>query len=140
MEVVPFKSEHFYAIEPQVAQNYVRELVSKAHVKALEQGGSFTCMHEGKPVCCHGWMEVFPHRAIAWAYLDKSAGKHLAKITRIGRAMMEGLKYNRIEMEVDCEFEAGHRWAKMLGFQKEVDRMVGYRLDGGDSSIYTRMQ
>ena len=42
-------------------------------------------------------------------------------------------------MTVDCEFEQGHRWAKMLGFTMEAERMRAYRPDGGDVALYARV-
>ena len=140
MKVVPFQVEHFWAIKPQEAQSYVPERVDARELKPLEFLASFTAMIGDKPVACFGWLEQHKSRAAIWGYLDKDAGEHMTALTRIGKRMVEGLSYRRIEMEVDCEFDAGHRWAKMLGLSLEAERLKGTRTDGGDSSIYARVQ
>lgn len=140
MIVVPFKAEHFYAVEVQPSQDYVRSRVSEAHVKSLESTNAFTCVDGDKVIACYGWYELYAHRALLWAYIAKDAGPYLTGLTRIGKAMIAGLTYRRIEMEVDCEFEAGHRWARMLGLHMEAERLHGFRMDGGDSAIYARIQ
>lgn len=140
MNVLPFKAEHFNAIDVQDAQAYVRSYVSAEDLKALETPASFTCVADDHVLACFGWMPVYAHRATVWAYLSKHAGPHMTGLTRVGRRMMQGLAFRRLEMEVDCEFEQGHRWAKMLGFTMEVERLCGFRVDGGDSAIYSRIQ
>lgn len=138
MKVVPFQAEHFWGINPQESQNYVRERVDAREVKLLEQMASFTVLKDDKPMACFGWLEQHKARATLWGYLDKDAGEHMIALTRIGKRMVDGLSYRRIEMEVDCEFEAGHRWAKMLGLKLEVERLKATRTDGGDSAVYAK--
>lgn len=140
MEVVPFKAEHFWAIDVQPAQEYVRGLVTDHQIKQLESMNSFSCVDGGKVLCCFGWLEIYKTRAAIWGYISKDAGPNFVQITRIGKRLVDGLAYRRIEIEVDCEFEAGHRWAQMLGFQLEAECLCGFRMDGGDSAIYARVQ
>jgi len=55
------------------------------------------------------------------------------------KRFLDGCYLHRIEMTVDCDFPQGHRWAKMLGFTMEAERMRGYRPDGGDCALYARL-
>lgn len=140
MIVVPFRAEHYNTIDAQPSQAYIRDYLSEDVVKALETKNSFTCMEGDKVLACFGWTPLYPTRAVVWAFISASAGPHFVGVTRIAKRLVDGLAFRRLEMEVDCEFEQGHRWAKMLGFTLEVERLRGARIDGGDNSIYVRFR
>jgi hypothetical protein len=140
MNVVPYKAEHFWAIVPQPAQAYLADYVTPQHIESLEKECSFTVMADGSPVVCFGWLALYPTRALLWTYISTTAGKHFVGITRIANRLIRDLKFKRLEIEVDCEFEQGHRWARMLGFELEAERLRGHRMDGGDSAIYARIR
>lgn len=140
MIVVPFRAEHFSAIDVQPSQAYVRDYISNADVKGLEEQNSFTCMEGDKVLACFGWVPVYPTRAVLWAIISADAGPHFVGVTRIAKRLVNCLDFRRIEMEVDYEFEQGHRWARMLGFTLEVERLRCARIDGGDNSIYVRFK
>ena len=139
MNVIPFRAEHFWAIDVQPAQAYVRNYVTENAIKALETQNAFTCVEGDKLLACFGWVPLYPTRASLWAIISESAGPHFVGVTRIAKRLVDGLAFRRLEMEVDCEFEQGHRWAKMLGFTLEAERLRGFRMDGGDSAIYARV-
>ena len=40
---------------------------------------------------------------------------------------------------VDVDFPEAHRWAKMLGFKMEAERMEAYAPDGRACSLYARI-
>lgn len=140
MIVVPFKSEHFWAIDVQPSQRYAREYAEPEAIKALEKANSFTCMVDDKPLCVFGYTPLYPTRATIWAFISKDAAPYFLHMTRIAKRMIDALPYKRIEMEVDYDFKEGHRWARMLGFTLEAERLRGFRIDGGDSSVYARIQ
>jgi len=140
MIVAPFRAEHFWAIDVQPSQAYVRNYVSTDDLKLLENQNSFTAMLGDEVLMCFGWIPLYPTRASLWAYVSKKASRHFVALTRVAKRLIEGLPYRRLELEVDCEFEQGHRWAKMLGFKLEAERLRGFRMDGGDSAIYARVQ
>lgn len=140
MNVIPFRAEHFTALDIQPAQAHIRDLIKADELCAIEDQNAFTCVHGDKILACFGWVQLYPHRGSLWALLSASCGPHLVGMTRIAKRLVESLPLRRIEMEVDCEFEQGHRWARMLGFELEAERLRGYRMDGGDSAIYARIR
>ena len=140
MHTVPFQAEHFWAIEPQPAQSYLRDRVSPEHVKSLERTQAFTGVVDGRPVWCFGWAELYKTRALMWAYMAKDAGKYFYSIHKHSKRLVDSLPHRRIEIEVDFEFVEGHRWASMLGFSLECPRVRCHRIDGGDSSLYSRVR
>jgi ABC-type branched-subunit amino acid transport system substrate-binding protein len=73
-------------------------------------------------------------------YLSPNAGPHMVRITKAVRRFLQACPYRRVEMTVDLDFEAGHRWANMLGFRLEAGRMLAYRPDGGTCSLYARVR
>ena len=140
MIVVPFRYEHFLGIDIQPAQAYVRDYVTEDVIKQLETKNSFTCIDNDKVLACFGWVQIYPTRGSLWALISATSGPHFVGMTRIAKRLIDGLAFRRLEMEVDCEFEQGHRWARMLGFKLEAARLHGFRMDGGDSAVYARIR
>lgn len=45
----------------------------------------------------------------------------------------------RLEISVRCDFALGHKWAKMLGFRVETERMERFGPEGEDHTGYVRI-
>jgi len=140
MRIIPFKQHHLEIIELQESQAYLGSWVTPDIAKALEAHISFTGIANDKVIACAGMIKRSECWGTLWAYLSKDAGKHLISIHKASRKLIEGSMLKRIDTTVDCEFEAGHRWMKLLGFEMEAERMRCYRPDGGDSSLYARIK
>ncbi|MEH6358831.1 MAG: hypothetical protein V7745_07565 [Pseudomonadales bacterium] len=140
IELVDFKAEHFKEMDLQEGQRYLSSWVSDAHAKSLEdQNWSYSALDDGVPVCSAGVVEMWQGRGIAWAYVSGIVTpRKFITVHRMIDRFLNGCYLHRIEMTVDCEFDEGHRWAKMLGFDLEAERMVAYRPDGGDCALYAR--
>lgn len=91
-------------------------------------------------VCAAGIVEIYRHRAVAWALMSENAGPYLRKITRKVQSALALHPAKRIEMLVNYEFDAGHRWAKMLGFEVEAPRMRCSGVYGNDETMYVRIK
>jgi hypothetical protein len=140
MRIIPFKQHHLEIIELQESQAYLSSWVTPDAAKALEAHISFTGIADDKVVGCAGMIKRSEYWGTVWAYLSKDSGKHFVSIHRAVRKLIEGSMLKRIDATVDFEFEAGHRWLKLLGFEMEAERMRCYRPDGGDSSLYARIR
>ena len=141
MIIVPFKAEHLDELVVQPAQRHLDGWVANASFGALEGPHAFSAFNDaGECVFCGGVTEVWPNRAQAWSVISGSAGKLLPRITRATRRYMELVPWRRIEITVDCEFPQGHRWARLLGFELECERMAAYTPDGRDSALYARVR
>lgn len=89
-------------------------------LKAMEgMGTNWTIALDGTPLMCGGTLMQWPGRHIAWAYLNQHTGKHMHYITRRTREYVARAK-GRVEITVRADYEKGHRWAKMLGFNEEL--------------------
>lgn len=140
MIVIPFRAEHFASLDIQPAQAHVRDFVNAGELASIEDQNAFTCLHDGRALACFGYVEIYPHRAQIWGLLAASCGRHMTGVTRVARRFIASLPHRRIEMDVDTEFDAGHRWARMLGFQLEAPRLRRYGMNGGDTAIYARIR
>jgi RimJ/RimL family protein N-acetyltransferase len=140
MQLVPYKAEHLTMLRAQEAQAYLGQFMDDNYARALEQTLSWTGFADGRVIGCFGVCEIWTNRALLWSYMDQSAGRHLVSIHRAVKRYLDVAPYRRIEAEVDCEFEAGHRWLRMLGFTMECERMRCFRVDGGDSALYAKVK
>lgn len=140
MQITPFKAEDFLAIDPQPAQEWVRGQIKLEQLRAIEGTTAWTGSVDGKPVWCFGWSEVYPTRALVWTYIGADAGPHLVAMHREAVRLLDAMPHKRIETEVDCDFEQGHRWVRMLGFELDAARLRGHRADGGDVALYARVK
>jgi hypothetical protein len=103
----------------------------------MERNNSWTGVVDGRPVACAGFMPQWPGRTIAWAYLNANSGPHMLFVTRAVRKALDKVK-GRIEFAVRRDFDAGHRWARLLGFDVETYVMKAYGPDGEDVTSYVR--
>jgi len=141
MDIIPLKAEHLAQIDLQDGQQYLSSYLTPEMGMALErQDWSFTGVCNGVVMGCAGVIPMWQGRGVCWAYLSNQAeGRDFVKVHRAVKRFVDGIYLQRLEMTVDCEFEPGHRWAEMLGFELECERMRAYRPDGGDCSLYARV-
>lgn len=140
MILVPYKAAHLRAMKAQEAQAHIAKYMSDEHAEALESTLAWSGLEGGFVIGCFGVFEKGPHIALLWSVLDQQAGRHLVSVHRAVKQYLEVTPYRRIEIDVDSDFEAGHRWARMLGFTLECERRKAYRLDGGDSALYAKVK
>jgi len=139
--VVPYEAGHLHLLQLQDAQAFVHTMINGAHAKALEDPRSFSVVgDDGEVYACGGLTELWTHRALAWSLVSRHAGRHMLLIHRAIQRYLDASPFRRIEMEVDCEFEAGHRWARMLGFTMECERMRCHGIDGRDNALYAKVK
>ena len=139
-EVVPFKAEHLAVIKLQTAQAHLSDWVSKAEGRALEEYPSYTALVDGKPIGAAGVLWMWRGRAQAWAFISDTGPRNFIKAHRAVQKFLDGCYVQRMEMTCDCDFPQAHRWAKMLGFHMECERMVNYSPDGRDCALYVRLR
>jgi hypothetical protein len=138
--IVPFEAGHLQQLELQSAQAYLSDWVTVEQGEALEDEPSFTAMKDGEPIASAGIVPMWRGRALAWAYISDTGPKNFVTVHRAVADFLEVCYLARIEMTVDCVFPHGHRWAKMLGFDMECERMRSYSPDGRDCALYARIR
>lgn len=144
IEIVSLVAEHVIQLKDRGALHYLSDYVNPDRLIALEQmPHSFSALAppDGRVVACAGVIQQgWPGRAEAWAFFDPNIGKHFISVHRAVNRFFEATEIRRIEAVVDRDFEAGHRWIKMLGFQLEAEKLRKYTVDGRDVSLYSRVK
>ena len=138
--IVPYEPEHLLAIDLQEAQGYARQNLNRQVAEQLAGPYSYTVLRDGRPVAVLGVLKLWDNRALAWTFIGRDAGPSMVIIHRFVKEALDLLPFRRVEADTPCDFEAGHRWLKMLGFNLEAEHMEAYLPEGGDSSLYARVR
>jgi len=138
IHVSNLKPEDFLQLnDSRFGEFFTEEMISR--VSRGPTAGTFT-NEKGEVVMCAGIIEIWPGRAECWAIPNKGFAKEFTAIHRWVRDLLDAAPFNRIEAAVEASFENGHRWANMLGFEKESDTMRQYFPDGADAVLYARVK
>ena len=135
--IVPFDVAHLQRLEIQDAQCIPKDQFQEA--LAAPFGQAWTGMVDDVPMACAGLVNVWEGRAYAWALLGKHSGPWMTKITKAIKRGLNSAPFNRIEMAVDSGFEAGQRWAVILGFKLETPEPMRAYLPSGQSAYLYSM-
>lgn len=139
MIVIPFKKEHLDRMILQERQKGLEYLETDELFETLEHQDSYTIADE-EVLCCAGVVKMNEGRGVAWAYLADDLGAKMVGVTRIVKRYLGIANFHRIEMHVDCDFDEAHRWAKMLGFEMECERMKAFTPDKRDCALYAMVR
>lgn len=139
ISIVSFQAAHLAAIKLQDAQAYLSEWVTHEEAVSLENHASFTAVSAGEVLGCGGAIPVWEGRSIAWSYLANIGPKNFLQIHHAVANFLNSLTVKRIEITVDCDVLAAHRWARLLGFKLEAERMEAYTPDGRPCALYARV-
>lgn len=60
-------------------------------------------------------------------------------MTRAARGYFDTCGFERLEINVATDFDAGHRWATMLGFRVEGPEKLAYARNGSSVIPYVRL-
>lgn len=106
----------------------------------LEGPWSKTIWYGDEPIVVVGVQHFWAQRGVGWSYFSPRSEKHMLAITRIGKSLFDAYPLKRIEAYVDMDFEKGHRYMKILGFEKEVECARGIGPLGQDATVYVRIK
>lgn len=139
-----FRPEHLPMLQLQAAQAYLQPLVARPdYAAALTGPYAWSGLIGHNVIGCAGLLPQWPGRAIAWALLTRELSAahflraHHKVIAVLRSAHANGIR--RIETTVDAGFDAGHRWARALGFSPE-GLMRAYSPDGRNHVLYAHIR
>jgi hypothetical protein len=138
--VEPFKAEHLARMRVQEAQLMEAASLSPAMLRALEATDAWATLIDGEVLLVGGLAEMWAGRAVLWSYVSANAGPHMVRLTKGVRRLLDASGFARVEVYVDADFEAGHRWAQALGFRLEAKIMTAFFPDGRDAALYGRVR
>mgnify|MGYP001059107411 CR=1 FL=1 len=111
--VVPYEPWHLRAIPLQPAQSGLTDDIAAGLPERVSDG--WTALVGGAPVACAGFVE-HAGATWAWAALSAAAGPYMVRLTAAIRRALNLHPAAEIHMTVEEGFEAGERWARLLGF------------------------
>lgn len=140
MHIITFQPEHLRRICLQPHQAILSSEIAKPEYgpALVEAGPCYSAVDGDNVLACAGFYPQWTGRAIVWALLSETAGRHFVRIHRAVLRSFELHPFRRIETAVAAGFPEGDRWATMLGFQRE-GLMRAYLPDGGDAHLYARV-
>lgn len=141
LERIKFKPADLDELRLQPAQEYLAAFVGRPGYgqELVEAGPCYTVRRDGKIVCCAGVAELWKGRASAWALLSYDAGRSMRPLHRMVEDFLDNCGIRRVEAYVGPDFEPGHRWARMLGFERE-GFMRAFHTNGSDVVLYARIR
>lgn len=141
IEVIPFQKEDckkLLAEQPEYLSYLSRMLTEEfmdAHAKS-PYSFSIRRVEDKKPLAVAGITMFWPGRGEAWTIFASDLKRELVLVHREIKRYLDRVPVKRIEAAIDYDQPVSHRWIKSLGFKLESLRLVGYRPDGGDASMY----
>lgn len=141
MIVVPFEAAHLQLLALQEKQLHFQPLFTKPEYGAwLEKSGpAFSAVVGDEIIASLGILPQWENRAVAWGLIGDKARPHFVPLTKAIMRFIDLCEYRRIETPVDVEFAEAHRWARMLGLQRE-GTMRAFTPDGRDCDLYARVK
>jgi RimJ/RimL family protein N-acetyltransferase len=139
MDIRPFHVDHLKGMQLQPSQADRAHLLTPEHLEFLAGLDAYTVFAGGRPVASCGLFDIWPGRAMAWAFIAADAGRHLLGITRAVQRYLDLKAPRRCELYVDLGFEPGYRWAEMLGFERE-GVLRAFEVDGRDQVLFARIR
>lgn len=137
--VVPFKAWHYEWLLKHESAEPSKFAPPRATIEALERENSWTGVVGFEVMVVAGTIQQWPGRHVAWAYIRQDAGPHMLRLTKeVGRKLLD--VKGRIEFTVRKDFEAGQRWAELIGFEVETPLLKAYGPEGEDHVAYVRLQ
>jgi hypothetical protein len=95
---------------------------------------------DGKLMACGGVNKYWENRGEAWAIFDPNCRMYFLALHKAFLKLIDGCPFIRVEASVDCDFRAGHRWMKALGFQMEAPRLRHFLPNGHDAALYSKVK
>ena len=140
LERIKFKPADLDELRLQPAQEYLAAFVGRPGYgqELVDAGPCYTVRQDGKIIYCAGVVELWQGRASAWALLSGEAGRSMIGLHRMVKDFLDNCGIRRVEAYVYPDFEPGHRWARMLGFEQE-GLMKAFQ-QGADMVMYSRIR
>lgn len=133
IKAIPFEGWHLDWIDVQESQKQELAKITAVERNSLTGRQSWTATDGERLLMCGGIIPITAGcRALAWTFMGNVGRKQFLELHNAVRKYVCAAEYPRLEMEVRDEFEAGHRWAKALGFHEEPM--------GGGHTLYVRLR
>lgn len=139
MKIIPFKIEHFDAMESDEATRENRSL----YERYPDLGPSWTIMMKDVPVVSGGVVVIWKGVGEAWMLLNGDMiFQYPLTVYRVVKTLLDAIihdcKLHRVQTFVLDGHPKAHRWIKALGFTSE-GKLAGFGPDKKDYWVYGRV-
>ena len=134
MRIIKFLPEHIKQI-PLQAHQASKEIYEHDYSGLINDAWTLLD-NNNSPVFIGGFYQIWNNRQVCWCLLSHDSGKYFTRIIRAVKKEFTS-RVGRIECYVSPEFVQGHRFAKLLGFTCEAERMVGFHANGETAAMYS---
>lgn len=139
IDIIPAREDMASLLTPQAAQLATGQMLTKAAMAAAIAGGlSLAAVSGSRVLAIGGISEVWDGRGVIWGLLGEDIDRDMIPIHRAVTRTLALSTLPRIEAHVACSHETGHRWMKLLGFQREGTMRAFWQ--GHDYDLYARVR
>ncbi len=141
MIVVPFETAHLdELVDFGNQEEIIRPLVGLLQESRYEElGPAFSASVDGRIIGCAGLVEMTQYRAYTWAIMARQDfAQRFVGIHRAVLGFLNEQTYKRMDAQVALHDADGHRWMRLLGFQREVFCRPWAMPDGSAVTEYVR--
>lgn len=139
IDLIPARPEMARMLKLQDVQLRLGQAMDEASLKAAIDAGVALAATDGRRILgMAGICELWPDRGLAWALLAEAQTATMLPIHRATAGMLAATPFRRVEAHVAVEHEAGARWMRLLGFERE-GRMRAF-WQGQDYDLYARVR
>lgn len=135
MELVRLESWHFDKIEMQEKDIYLKKILTDEIKENLINQHSYSIIDNGVILLCGGAIDR-GNRGLVWAFLAKNIKNKMFSVHKIVQKSLRECRINPLQAEINIKYYNNKRWAEMLDFHKENEKI---RFPNGDiAEIYLR--
>ena len=139
--IAPYSPEHMLKIKPQDDQKDFMSIVPEnfEHIANVEGFAKTIFDRDGEIISVCG---IFPRgdQGFSWAIHSNLFKKHALAVTRAIKNLFKGYEdtgnFHRFLGTVASDFTAGHRWMRMIGFEKNNQSIS---IAGSNFDLYERV-
>lgn len=138
---IPFRASHFFLIPVGPSRPFAHLMTATA-LKAMEKEYCRTFVNrDGRVICVAGVVKIWEGRAEGWAAVHPDIGNDFVGLHRAIKTELKNVMQitRRLEAVVVEGFKNGHKWLKLLGFEKEGGPLRAYFPDGSSGVLYAKV-
>lgn len=146
IKIIPFRVEHFFAIQKRMEVDPLAlEFFIRANANLLEKLPGITAMVGEIYIACAGFIPLWPNTAELWAKVSPEAKPYKIEFNQIALNFISdtarAFHFSRLQVTVDKEFLVARRWVEFLGFKEENDNgLLRKYFNDRDYILYSRIE
>lgn len=139
MRIIKFTPEHIKLIQLQEHQAKWQQEINAAQFNDVVTNSYTVLDNDDEIIFIGGVYTIWDNRLAAWSLISKYAGKNFKFIINQTIRFLNEFPGCRIECYVDPDFNQGHRFAQLLGFECEAPLMQKFHQNGTNASLYAKI-